>query len=100
MDADHETLLSHTAVSWLLKSSMLARVYKLRKEMELYLEAHRNQNLLHLFAADGFQLTLAYLVDIFGVLNLLNRQLQGCHTSRIDYYDPIRAFIEKIKLWF
>ena len=36
-------------------------------------KAQKNQNLLHLFTANGFQLTLAYPVDIFEVLNLLNR---------------------------
>ena len=47
MDADHKTLLLHTAVQWLPKGNMLARVYKLRKGVELVLEAQRNQNLPH-----------------------------------------------------
>ena len=51
---------------------MLAWVYKLRKEVEIFLKAQGNQNFLHLFIADGFQLTLAYLVEIFEELNLLN----------------------------
>ena len=51
---------------------MLARVYELKKEVELFLEAEGNQNLLHLFIADEFQLALAYLVDIFEALNLSN----------------------------
>ena len=52
------------------------------------------------FTAEGFQLALAYLVDIFEALNLLNRHLQGKNTSRIDHYDAIRAFVEKLGLWF
>ena len=67
-----ETLLFYTAAPWLSKGNMLARVYKLRKEVELFLEAQGNQNLLQLFTADGLQLTLASLVDIFEALKLFN----------------------------
>ena len=42
VDADHETLLFRTAVQWLSKDNMPARVYELRKEMELFLEAQGN----------------------------------------------------------
>ena len=100
MDADHETLLFHTAVRWLSKGNMLARVYELRKEVELFLKGQGNKDLLCSFTAEGFQLALAYLVDIFEALNLLNRHLQGKNTSRIDHYDAIRAFVEKLGLWF
>ena len=72
MDADQETMLFHAAIRWLLKDSRIARVFELRKAVELFLEAQGNQNLLHLFTADGFQLRLAYFVDIFEALNLLN----------------------------
>ena len=64
--------------------------------MELFLDTEENQNLVNLFAADGFQLTLTYHVDIFEALNLLNRYFQDSHTSRIDTHDSIHAFIEKL----
>ena len=70
---------------------MLARVYKQRKEVELLLEAQGNQNRPHLFTADGFQLTLSYLVNIFKALNILNRHLRCSHTNCIDLYDSIGA---------
>ena len=81
---------------------MLAGVYELGKEVELFLEGKGNQNLLHLFVADGFQLTLAYLVDVFQALNLHSSylHLQGGHISRINHFDSIRTFIEKLELWF
>ena len=67
--------------------------------MELFHKAQGNQNLLHLFTANRFHLTLAYL-DIFEALNLLNQHLQGSHTSCIDHCDSICAFIEKLELLF
>ena len=72
---------------------MLVRIYELRKKVELFLEAQGNQNFLQLFTVDGFQLTLAYLVDILEALNLLNRHLQGSHTSCIEHYNSIRACV-------
>ena len=78
---------------------MLAWVYKLMKEVEL-LKAQENHNLLHLFTADGFQLTLAYLVDIFKALNFLNKHLQGSHTSCIDHADSIDPLTEKLEVCF
>ena len=100
IDADHETLLFHMAVRWLSKGNMLARVYELKTEVKLFLEAQGNQNHLHLFRADGFQLTLTNLVDIFEALNCLNRHCKSSHTNRIDHYDSIRTFTKKFELWF
>ena len=62
--------------------------------MELFLEVQENQNLLHIFTAGGFQLKLAYLVDIFTAFNLLNQHLQDSHTCWIDHYDSILGLPE------
>jgi len=40
MDSTYETLLFHTAVCWLSKGNMLARVYDLREEVKRFLESH------------------------------------------------------------
>ena len=42
MDANHETLLFNTADECWSKGNLLARVYELRKEVELFLEAQEN----------------------------------------------------------
>ena len=99
MDSDHETLLFHTSVRWLSKGNMLARVYEMRDELNLFLEAHGKLDLLTSFTSEGFQLALAYLVDIFEVLNNLNKKLQGKNTNRINDYDAIHAFVAKLGLW-
>ena len=51
------------------------------------------------FTSLEFQLTLAYLVDIFESLKHLNLLLQGRNTNRMSDYDAIRAFIAKLGLW-
>ena len=78
---------------------MLARVYEMRDQLKLFLEAHRKQDLLLSFTSEGFQLELAYLVDIFEALNNLNLLLQGKNTNRINSYDTIHAFMAKLGLW-
>ena len=99
MDSTYETLLFHTSVGWLSKGNMLARVYDMREEVKRFLESHGKQDLLLSFTSEEFQLTLAYLVDIFGSLIHLNLLLQGENTNRMNNYDAIRAFIAKLGPW-
>ena len=99
MDSAYETLFFQTSVRWLSKGNMLARVYDMREEVKRFLESHGKQDLLLSFTSEEFQLTLAYLVDIFGSLNHLNLLLQGKNTNRVNNYDAIRAFIVKLGLW-
>ena len=39
MNSDHETLLFHTSVRWLSKGNVVARVYEMREELTVFLEA-------------------------------------------------------------
>ena len=71
----------------------------MREEVKRFLESHGKQDLLLSFTSEEFQLTLAYLVDIFGSLNYLNLLLQGKNSNCMNNYDAIRAFIAKLGLW-
>ena len=99
IDSAYETLLFHKSVRWLSKGNMLACIYDMREELRLFYKSHRKEDLLMSFTSEKFQLTLAYLVDIFESLNHLNRLLQGKNTNRMDNYDAISAFIAKLALW-
>nr|XP_039250102.1 uncharacterized protein LOC120327806 [Styela clava] len=79
---------------------MLARVYEMRNELTLFLEAQEKYDLLLYFKSDEFVLVMAYLVDIFESLNKLNLLLQGRETNRITDYGFIRAYIAKLELWY
>ena len=46
MDSAYETLLFHKSVCWLSKGNMLACVYDKRKELRLFHESHRKEDLL------------------------------------------------------
>ncbi|XP_042221384.1 protein ZBED8-like [Homarus americanus] len=99
MDSDHQALLFHTNVRWLSKGSMLGRPYELREEVGAFLELQRKADLYEKFQSEGFQLSLAYLVDIFEVRNAINQKLQGKNINIIPQYDTIPAFMAKIDHW-
>ena len=99
MDSAYKILLFHTSVCWLSKGNMLAHVYDMREKVRLFLESHGKEDLLMSFTSEEFQLTLAYLVDIFESLNHLNPLLQGKNTNHMNNYDAIHTFIVKLVLW-
>ena len=48
---------------------------------------------------DEWQLSLAYLVDIFEQLNKLNRLMQGRHTNATNLVDALKSFLCKPGIW-
>ena len=99
MDSAYSTLLYHTEVRWLSKGNMLMRMYELRKEIRLFLEEKEKNDILVPMNADDFDLCIAYLADIYGSLNELNRKLQGKNKNVLSCYDTINAYKDKLKLW-
>nr|CAI5833424.1 unnamed protein product [Callosobruchus analis] len=52
-----------------------------------------------MFENEKFQLSLAYLADIFEFLNNLNPELQGRNTTILANYEHIQGFLAKLQLW-
>ena len=73
MYANHTALLYHTQVHWLSKGNMLSCIFELR-EVKLFLVAEKKKDLLLAFGGDKFSTFLAYLADIFEILNQLNKK--------------------------
>uniref|UniRef100_K7FCM9 DUF4371 domain-containing protein n=1 Tax=Pelodiscus sinensis TaxID=13735 RepID=K7FCM9_PELSI len=73
MASDFDVLLFYTSVWWLSAGNVLNRVF--------------------------MPMQLAYLVDIFGILNKLNIQMQGKGANLISHQSIIKAFLDKLELW-
>ncbi|XP_064119038.1 zinc finger BED domain-containing protein 5-like [Macrobrachium nipponense] len=78
---------------------MLGRLYELREEVAIFLDSQQKADFHDNFQSEGFQITLAYLVDIFEALNAVNLKLQGKSINIITHHDTIRAFMAKLDLW-
>ncbi|XP_029636965.1 zinc finger BED domain-containing protein 5-like [Octopus sinensis] len=98
MEFEHEALLFHKNIRWLSKGNMLGQLYELQ-EVAIFLDLLQKADLHDKFQSEGFQLSLAYLVDIFEALNTLDLKLQEKNIKIFTHHDTIRTFMAKLDLW-
>ena len=99
MESEHQNLVYHTSVRSLSKGNMFNHLVLLLQEVIEFLEIQKKRELKSIITDSIFQKRLAYLADIFGHLNELNRKLQGMDSNIIVQRDKIAAFIAKLELW-
>ncbi|KAL1488389.1 hypothetical protein ABEB36_014863 [Hypothenemus hampei] len=97
MGSSHTQLFFHTDVRWLSRGKILNRLFELRRELQVFLsDKYELKNCLHDWK---WLCKLAYLADIFSVLNSLNLSLQGKEISLFHVQDKVNATIAKLHLW-
>lgn len=95
MGANFESVLLHSEVRWLSRGAVFKRVFELRKELREFLVSENSQ-FAPCFDNQSWVLKLAYLSDIFLLLNALNQSMQGRDLSILNLQDKVRAFVQKI----
>ncbi|KAG6930713.1 zinc finger BED-type containing 8, partial [Chelydra serpentina] len=97
MGSDFDVLLFYTSVRWLSAGNVLNRVFQLREDLDLFLQAQGKEEFQNVLMQSNLE--FAYLVDIFGILNKLNLQLQGKGANLFSHPSIIKAFLDKLELW-
>jgi hypothetical protein len=92
---DYCRLLLHTEVRWLSKGNCLRRFMELYDSLKEFLNDKSEMKFLD--SPEG-KIYLSYLTDVFGMLNLLNKSLQGSNKTIIDARTKIFGFITNIEL--
>ena len=98
MDTEHTRLLLYTEVRWFSKGRSLARVSELQEPLQRFLLENQSPLAAHFSDTEGVA-KLAYLCDIFNLLNELTLSFQGRTTTVFKSGDKVAAFKAKLELW-
>ncbi|XP_037005248.2 zinc finger MYM-type protein 6 isoform X4 [Artibeus jamaicensis] len=98
MESEHVNLPLPAEVRWISRGRILTRLFELRHEIEIFLN-QKHSDLANYFLDEEWVARLAYLSDIFSLINELNLSLRGTMTTLFNLYSKMDVFKEKLKMW-
>lgn len=98
MGSAHANLPLIAEARWLSRGRILTRLFELRHEIEIFLN-QKHSDLARYFHDEEWVAKLAYLADMFSLINKLNSSLQGTMTTFFSLYNKVEIFKKKLKMW-
>ncbi|KAM8790029.1 zinc finger MYM-type protein 6 isoform 3-T6 [Rhynchonycteris naso] len=98
MGSEHMNLPLHAEVQWISRGRILTRLFELRHEIEIFLN-QKHSDLARYFLDEEWVARLAYLSDIFSLVNEANLSLRGTMTTLFNLYNKMDVFKGKLKMW-
>jgi hypothetical protein len=97
LECEYGDLIYYTKIRWLSRGNCLLRFWKLREEMEIFM--NNNGHNIRELSDDQWLLDLCFLTDITMKLNELNQKLQDKNKLITDCYQDIKSFVTKLQLY-
>jgi len=94
----YNNVLFHSHIRWSSRGKVLTRFFELRTEIEIFLR-EKNLQLSDHFQDIIWLAKVAYLSDIFSLLNELNLNMQGLLTNIFTCNNKVESFLKKLDLW-
>ncbi|XP_012045295.2 zinc finger MYM-type protein 6 isoform X1 [Ovis aries] len=98
MGSEHVNLPLHAEVRWISRGRILTRLFELRHEIEIFLN-QKHSDLAKYFFDEEWVAKVAYLSDVFSLINGLNLSLQGTMTTLFNLYNKMDMLKKKLKTW-
>ena len=89
-------LVYQSEVRWVSYGKVIEKVWELREELVVWFNGRENHR-AHMIQNLFWLAKLAYLVDIFSMLNVLNITLQRCGIDILEATSKITSFKQKLE---
>ena len=95
MGTKHVRLLFYAKVRWLSRGKCFSRLYELKNEIGIFLQENKNSPHFQ-FHNKKFVVMLAYLANVFGLLNDMNLSLQGRVVTASDVKNKLAGLTARM----
>ena len=98
MRVNYTSLLCYCEERWLSHAKVIQTVLELKEEIAIFLDENHNED-ENMFREDNFIAKLKYLIEIFKMLCVFDKSMQGPQMHLLLQKSQVKAFEKKLDLW-